>query len=159
MIDHVWSILCSRAIIDLRTNNISLIDIVEEIMVPVPPTYITERKPLPLALAITVVSLWRRELDDQPTKGRGRVRLLMPHQNEAKQISVYEIDLSEKLRTRAYGDIPGIPFMGPGTYRFIIQLQNEREDEWKEVASIPLRVTMQAAKEPTPLDTGKDIVP
>jgi hypothetical protein len=149
MIEHIWSVLCAHSIIDRETNNVSLIEVVEEVTVqaPIPPG--PEGKPPLLTITPTIVTLWRREPEDQPTKGRGRMLILAPYQNKPKQISVYEIDLSEKLRLRLYGTLPGIPFRGPGTYRFVIQLQDEGEQEWKEVTSIPLRIVMRAAETPS----------
>jgi hypothetical protein len=140
MIEHVWSVLCSRAILDRDTNSVSLIDIVEEITIQGPVLPSEEGGTSAFTITMALVSLWRRDPEDQPTKGQARVLLFAPNGEPLKEFSVYSIDLSEKLRMRAFGNIPVFPFRGPGSYHFSIQLQDEREEEWKEVASIPLRL-------------------
>jgi hypothetical protein len=161
MIVHNFSVLCSRKIIDHETNSISLIDIVEEFTIqsPLPPMPEGQGSALILPTPLNLFTLWTREPDDRPTKGQGRVCLLTPHQDAPKQISVYEIDLSDKLRMRAYGTIPGIPFRGPGTYRFIVQLRDEGEEEWKDVALAPLRIVTQATEKNVLPEAEKETPP
>lgn len=52
------------------------------------------------------------------------------------------IDLSkfERLRSRALFE--GLSYKGEGVYRFLIHYQNEDGEDWKLVATIPLKVML-----------------
>jgi transcriptional regulator with XRE-family HTH domain len=55
----------------------------------------------------------------------------------------FKVPSFEEDRFEVKMKIPGVPFRGPGTYRFVVQLQDEGETEWKTVASVPLKIIMQ----------------
>ena len=38
MIEHIWSVLCSRSVIDSETNNVSIQDVIEHIIINAEPT-------------------------------------------------------------------------------------------------------------------------
>lgn len=156
MIGHVWSVLCLRSIIDRRTNNISLIDVIEEVTVQGSVPHEPEGKTPALPLTLTLVSLWGREPEDQPAKGEVRISLLTPNHKELKDLSVHTLDLSEKLRMRMFNNSPFLPFYGPGTYRFRVQVKEEGETEWKEVASVPLNVKVEEVQEAASPETEKN---
>jgi len=156
MIEHVWSVLCQRAILDRNTSSVSLIDIIEEFQIqdPVPP--IEEGKTLTLSIPITLISLWNRNPEDLPIIAQARVLLSVPTREVVKEISTYSVDLSEKLRLRAFINIPVLQFWGSGIYRFVIQLQDGEKENWKEVASVPLKIVMQPAQEIALPETSKN---
>jgi hypothetical protein len=68
MIDHVWTILCSRAVIDRDTNNMSLLEVIEQLTLgdASPPVEGEGLAPIQLEL----VTLWtRREMMNQRAGG------------------------------------------------------------------------------------------
>ena len=135
--DHVWTVLCSHTIIDQTTNNISLMGVVESIQASgVPPA--GARAAVPFNGEI--VTLWSRT---DPQKGeRRRYRVTCETSSEILLDNVADVDLTEYVRTRLRAKIDILPVPEPGTYYFRIYLRTEADDDWLEVAKIPLEVQL-----------------
>lgn len=134
MIEHIWTVLCSRAIVDRRSNNVSLIHVVDQFTLEVPKEA-PERVVVPVEL--TVASLWRREDDEAPVASDGRLYIQFPN-GERIQAQEFEIDLSEHSRTRNFVEMNGLPVQRSGVYRFVVE--RERDGEWIEISRTPLQV-------------------
>jgi len=137
MIDHVWTLICTRAIIDRDTNNLSAFNIIEQIQIRGEPT---PDGVVPIGLE--VVSLWMRSDFNVPCRGRWRLSFLSPSGIQIKTVDG-ELDLSKYERVRARRFFMGLPMSEPGRYRFVLELQNEGKEDWQQVASIPLKVVFQ----------------
>jgi hypothetical protein len=134
MIDHVWTVVCSRAVIDRESNNVSLQNIIEQITIggePMPDAMV----PIPLE----VMTLWVRANTDIPSRARTRLTFLSPSDTVLGSAES-EVDLSEYERYRVRMHFQGLPVTEPGRYTFHMELQNEGESEWHQVAAIPLRI-------------------
>ena len=53
MIHHVWTVLCSRALIDRDSNNISIHNVLEQLNIAAPP-----QPDLALNIHFEILSLW-----------------------------------------------------------------------------------------------------
>ncbi len=136
MIEHIWSILCSRSVIDYETNNVSIQDVVEQITIngePVDNGFL----PFPFEL----ITLWGRKDNHETAKGIEKVTFITPS-GKTDVISEAEIDLINVERHRQRVKFPGIPISEAGKYYFKVELKNGSND-WKEVAAIPLVVVFQ----------------
>ena len=138
MIDHWWTILCSRAVVDQRSNNVSLQNILEQI---------TIRGELPTDAAIPaipmmceLVTLWARQPADTPTQGRARITYLAPSGEELHAAEV-PIDLSETQRYRTQLTMQGLRIAGPGVHTFRVELQDN--GNWREVSAVPLEIIVE----------------
>ena len=133
MIRHIWSVLCSRSVIDTTSNNISLLEVVEKI------TFVG---PGGIGFAPTqleLVSLWSRSDFAAPERGRGRVTVMSQAGVTLHPSTVFDIDLNTYLRVRSRLQIGGLPVIADARfYEFRIEL--EREGVWGEVGSIPLEL-------------------
>jgi hypothetical protein len=137
MIEHIWSVLCSRAVIDVETNNVSIQDVIEQITVnsaPVADGFL----PFPLE----IVTLWNRKEITNQIEAIERVQFITPS-GKATVISEGKIDLTQAERFRHRVKLPGLPLSESGRYYFKVESKTG-DDSWKEVASIPLSVTFQA---------------
>ena len=133
--DHVWTVLCSHTIVDQTTNNISLMGVVESIQASGAPTG-DARAAVPFNGEI--VTLWSRS---DPHKGeRRRYRVKCESPNEILLDTVADVDLIEHVRRRMRAKIDILPVPEPGPYYFRIYLRTEADDDWDEVAKIPLEV-------------------
>src|SRR5262245_37037561 len=139
MIQHLWSILCRRCIIDSRTQNVSLIDVVEGIEAKGPEP--AGGKETLVQVGSDFVTLWRRETIDRPVSGVGRVRFLRPDGSQAGETVEYTIDLTTRQRFRITTVVPILPVRSPGHW-FVIELQNG--ENWVEVGRVPIEVAFQA---------------
>ena len=146
MIKHAWSVACTSRIFNRETNNLTLIECLESITVRGTPESEEERRAIPLTVAI--VSLWTRPVD-QPTQGTARISFLNPT-DEVLGTHEYTINLVQFPRLRGTANLVGLAFQGPGIYHFRVEVQEEGEGTWKEVALLPLEIEFQATEQQTP---------
>jgi hypothetical protein len=73
MIDHVWTVLCSRAVVDRDSNNASLENVIERVTIEGQPP-----SDAALPLPLDVMTLWTRTAPDQPCRGHMRLDCLFP---------------------------------------------------------------------------------
>lgn len=132
--EHVWTVICRESIVDSRSNNISLVHILEQINFSAPQDELVEG----LSYQLDIVSLWVRSDFDTPEEAESRVLFVSP-QNEELARTESTIDLTEYKRLRAFGRFLGIPFRGDGVYKFVVEIQTH-DKLWKSVATIPLEI-------------------
>jgi hypothetical protein len=135
MIHHVWTVLCSHAVIDQGSNKVSLLDVVEQLNI--------RDKPSPdggILTSLDLMTLWARADLDRPAQGRGRVTFLSPSGEVNGGPFEYNIDLSQHGRNRSQGRFQALHISGSGRHIFRVELQNEGETEWRQVADIPLEI-------------------
>ena len=140
----VWAILCENTIIDQRSNNVSLIEVIDELTIPAPaPEPMTETKGEPRKFFdADLVVLWARSKLDLPEKAQMRSKIVAPNGGEARS-GESEVDLTENIRLRSIGRIAGLPpFTQAGEYRIKIEAK-ESDSEWQEVFELPLWVSVQ----------------
>jgi hypothetical protein len=139
MIEHVWSVLCERAITDSVRKTISLIDLLDHFSVHGPPP--TEEVHGIIPSSFELVTLWRRSDDSPAEKSTARVSLTGPQGRELRTFT-YDIDLTVNKRTRAQGHMPNLPMVGSGRYDFRVEIHRPTADRWETVARIPLDVIL-----------------
>ncbi len=143
MVNHVWSVLCQKSILDRDSNNISLIDVLEQLGIPSSTIPSAEGGRMVLPLNVELVTLWERADYEHPVRGRARITLHDPTGTPIGPPNEYDVDLTAHTRTRARTHLSGLPFVGAGRYLFSIEVQSEGETAWRSAASVPLQVTIQ----------------
>ena len=140
---------------DQDTNNVSLIDIAEEIA-------ISTKRPIPsdkwsgIPVEMTLVSLFTRSDYAAPERCHLRIELVAPDGktfNDA-EIPLIEIDLDTHVRARTMVKLPAIPHRGVGVHNFVLYMELGNK-AWRKVATIPVNIrhvapTEIAAEEPPP---------
>jgi hypothetical protein len=135
MIDHVWTVVCSHSVTDRDTNNVSIFNVIEQISI------IGEPKPQGVApVRFEIVTLWARSDDDKPARGRSRITFMSPSQKKSMLGEERDVDLSKYERLRARRFVQGLPVKEPGRHVIRVELQNEGENRWHKVASVPLKI-------------------
>ena len=134
MIEHVWTVVCSKAVIDRETNSVSIQNVLEELQIKGEPKS-DGLVPMP----VDVISLWSRSDDNEPYEGLLRMTYVSP---SGKILITTEgrINLLENERSRTVIHSQGIPIGEAGRFRFNIEHRHEAEIEWQRVASIPFTV-------------------
>jgi hypothetical protein len=135
MIDHVWTVVCSHAVIDRDSNSVSLLDVVEQLNI--------REEPSPegsVILPLDIVTLWVRADFDVPTRGRGRVTFFSPSGAVNDGPFEFDIDLSEHRRNRSRGRLQTLHVGESGRHTFLVELQDKDDNEWHEVAAVPLEI-------------------
>ncbi len=140
MIDHVWTVVCASSVIDQDSNQVSIQNVIDQINIA------DEPKPeAVVAMPFEVVTLWARSDFNEPSRGCARLSLLSPTAEVFKTVES-KVDLSKFERLRDRRRFPGFRVKEPGRYTFRLELQNEGEDTWREVASIPIKVVFRKEK-------------
>jgi hypothetical protein len=139
MIQHIWTIPCRLSTTDRETNNVSLIEVLEEVTIPAMPPRQAVMGFVPAIF--DVVTLWSRGNDDEPAAGFGRMRLVSPTGDTILE-QPYAIDLRENRRIRSVGRILGFPAQDSGRYHFRVERRTNEADPWEEVVSIPIWVNI-----------------
>ena len=149
MIQNIWSVLCSKNITDVQSNNASLIDIPEEVSIFVSSE---EQVPINVLVNLELVTYWERGDSETPEQGRFRVCLKFPgeHPTDFPNSQEATIDLTNNLRARVAMRIQALPVFQSGIHRFNVEV--EVEDKWHQVASVPLLIN-KFQREEVPQDT------
>ena len=149
MIDHIWTVVCSRAVIDRDSNSVSLENVIEQLNI--------RDKPRPegqLPISLQIATLWARSDLNVSARGTGRMTLMAPS-GQAFGPFEFDVDLSEARRHRTRGTFHELPLPEPGRYVFRIELRENSEEEWHQVAAIPLEVIFTAPEaEPTEAESA-----
>ena len=148
MIEHVWTVLCARSIVDQSSNNISLLDVIEQINVQAPPLQVGQEGLLPIHGEL--VTLWTRSVDNQPCRADARIRVISPSGTTAHEKD-YSVDLMVSERVRTKINIPVLSVRELGRHHFSVLLRNENDTEWHLVATVPFVITLVSAERTAPL--------
>jgi hypothetical protein len=132
MIRHVWSVLCRNASIDVQTNNVCLLNTIEEFNIPFIPS-----KERPFIFVGELVSLWVRENEDIPNTGEMRVSFVVSGQPKIVPPITLDVDLSQTTFHRTRITITSIPILSYGRFEFQVEFRMTGENDWKQVACLP----------------------
>jgi hypothetical protein len=138
VIDHVWTVVCSNAVIDEESKNVSLHSVIEQLRIM--------SSPIPngrLPLRLDIVTLWALSDFDVPAQGEGRVTFLSPSGKAMIEPYRYPIDLRQHRRHRQRGHMEMLPVEESGRHTFRVDLRLENETEWRTVAAVPLEVSFE----------------
>lgn len=147
MIEHIWTVLCSLVITSRETNNVSLIDVTEELRLELGTEggkKSTDQSVIPLPFRLVLASLWSRIEDKKPTVGTGKDILLTPSGRILGE-QEFRIDLSNGTRMRTMRrliNLP-IPVEESGKYRFRTELLDDETKTWKPVSNIPVIISIK----------------
>ncbi|MBW8876040.1 MAG: hypothetical protein JF614_13820 [Acidobacteria bacterium] len=149
--EHVWTLFCKRAIIDRESNQVSLIDAIETVLIDVSPTEAAAvanpgEKGTAIELEATLFSFWVRSRPDVPEMGAYRVSLVAADGSLVLPVNEKEmtarIDLTEKQRVRTQIKMTVLPFRGVGRYTFQME-QGQGDGQWEVVARVPYELTFE----------------
>lgn len=137
MIQHVWSVLCQSASIDVQTNSVSLLNTLENLVIFGEPS-----KEMPFILSCEIVSLWVREKEDEPASGQLQVYFVAPDGRDP-QSAVLDIDLTKTTYHRTRLTIGALPLFSTGRFEFCIDFRLVGEEDWRPAARLPFLLTSQ----------------
>ena len=137
MIEHVWTVFCSQSVIDIDSKNISLHNVLVQVTISDEPTPTGV-----LPSMFELVTLWARADFDVPCWGCGRWIFVSPSGPVGDPVE-YDIDLSNYRRHRQRSRFTHLPLREPGRHVFRVELQNEGDTTWHQVAAIPLEVVFE----------------
>lgn len=143
-----WTVFCRTAPIDRDSNNISLIEVIEQLAA------VTTEKSGEGVLAIQamLVSLWYRADDNVPAVGNARVRLEHPDGKQRGEPVNFEVNLRDHKRVRTRLSFGGLTFSGvAGQHFFVVECDDA--GKWVEVARVPIEIGLETPAKFTTTDS------
>lgn len=148
MARHVWSLLCSRSVVDGQTNLLSIFDVVEEVQAAVV-TPAGTPAPESVPINFNLVSLWERSIPEVPEENETcQVRIISPTGKELGRTEQVFSMIGPHSRSRVTIAIRGLPAKENGRYE--VQVFERSGARWKKVAAIPLIVTVTHSEQAGP---------
>ncbi len=139
--------MCESALIDLDSNNVSLINVVEQAALGLPANVkIGDIIRLPVELVL--VTLWARDDPSIPEKGKQRLRILGQDREPAPQQPEddFEINLESHVRNRLRTSVQDLPWLGKGICYFVSEaLEGEK---WMPKVEYPLQINVIEPEKP-----------
>ena len=139
MARHIWSVLCYKSLNDRVSNQISLIDVLENLTIHLEPPATGEVINIPQRMEL-ITFLSRSDLG-VAEKGLLRVVFESPEGRRSEpQILPFSLETDGKARVIIAMD--QIPVSAPGVYCFCVEFRSddELEGEWVEWTKIPLEI-------------------
>ncbi|MBU0578764.1 hypothetical protein KKE34_05110 [Patescibacteria group bacterium] len=137
MINHIWTVLCRESVIDNQTNNVSLLNVLEQLEINIAAgVNFSKDKDLVVPISFELVSLWSR--DDTKKKAIDEINIsIIGHDGQKIKTLSKKIEIPKgKKRLRSRFRISGFPVKKSGIYYFVLKINNFK----KEIAKIPLEV-------------------
>lgn len=112
-------IVCEACIVDVRTNNVSLINVLEEVAAVSFPTAIGK---------LAVVALFEKDASE-PNNPPVVLHVWINDQQITELPMV--ADFQDRSRSRMIAELQGMPIIGPGQIRFSITHEGSEMGSWK----------------------------
>jgi hypothetical protein len=142
----VWAVFCQTAIVDRATNNVSVINQLDTLSMQRPPQSVgvvaknaAGRKVRTLAaFPCTVVTVWERDKPTISESSELAVDFLGPKREPVGTFRA-SVDLRKTRRARLMANVPGIPLVGEGTYRFVLKCRHGVK--WRRVGELTFQLS------------------
>jgi hypothetical protein len=135
---NIWSILCSRSLIDQRTNGLSLIDCVDELTVTFSKLEEMSAVNKNIPVILEVVSLWHDEAKESERILTYIIEITDPQGQKVGEFKNEAKFVVGSTRLRAITGINGLRLTSEGKYFFRVLLQEG--EELKLISEIPIDV-------------------
>jgi hypothetical protein len=137
----VWTVLCGRATIDSQTNNLSLIDVIEEFTVQVDPSVkLPFANPVLVPISLVLVSMFERSNPAQGEKILCRAIFVRPTGAQYPATN-FDVDMSQHARARFLLNINGIPVVEPGMHYFEVEME-VTPSQFHKTAKLPVEIKL-----------------
>lgn len=142
MAKFVLGVLCQNAVVDKFTNNLTIINQIDQLNIPpfvpnAPKRRRAQEGPPVINLPLMFVGVWER--DDLRISEFEHCRgTLIGPQRQRLATFEFDINLKNTLRSRFIGNIGALAFVGSGVYRLTLHLRRGRS--WKKTGEVSLHV-------------------
>ncbi|MFA5954262.1 MAG: hypothetical protein WC817_01855 [Patescibacteria group bacterium] len=143
---HIWSVLAKKIIVDASSNNVSIMETLEEIRITYsgepnedPSSHLAEQKKIQLIpLHFELVNLWYKEKTNQEELADVKIEIISP---SGSVIGRKDTNLTipkqfKRFRQTILSD--AIPFTISGEYYIKVLIREDGQKKYREVSSIPL---------------------
>jgi hypothetical protein len=133
----LWVVFCERTVIDSGTNNVSLINLIEELHPARPtPEQLKEAgdRTVYAGFQCALASGWTRSKATKPEQAQIMLRLFDPKGQQCLELQ-QPLNLRDNPRARVVANSPGVPIVVEGLYVWRVYVRQSRR--WQEVGSVP----------------------
>jgi len=136
MINHIWSVLCRESIIDIDSNTISLINVVEELIVDLKPDVkLPMGEKLNINVNYEVVSMWSRDSFDDRAIGL-KIELINPDKSVVNEFTHKAVFPEKTIRLRTRIKVQGLTVTVAGVYYIQVLYRHSDSEKFKTVARL-----------------------
>lgn len=136
-----FALLCSRAIVDKETSQLSIIDVVEGVTIKAPAEAIKDTSTVyPLQIPLLLVLDVSRSQADVPETVQMRVRALAPNGTDFGGGEL-ALELQGAVRGRGFMTVSNLPVSSEGTYIFDVKTLSS-DGNWSTAAEVSFSVTI-----------------
>jgi hypothetical protein len=136
MIEHAWSLICTKCVTDPDSKNVTLVEVVEQLN-GAPGTVF----PVMAPFQTDFVSTWYRSDPTQGARATGRITVHNPDGTD-REATQFAIDLTAFYRAHVVIRSAGIGLMATGVYFFVVDFRLDGQQAWQTVARIPFTVAL-----------------
>jgi hypothetical protein len=141
----LWALLSENSIINGRTNNLSLVEVIEELTIPAqPPQGADVTGEVPSTHLNSWLSvLFARSDPQMGEEGRSQVSMVSPSGREAQLLDI-NVDLTQYPRSRSVIRLISfpLPLSEEGEYAFKVEIISDH-GTWEEAFEVPLQINIQ----------------
>jgi hypothetical protein len=141
-IKYLRAILCVKSIVEAGSNNISLIELIEEITIGLKEP-LTKNKPLGLPLGFELVSFWTKDKDANDSQIDLKLEAIDPKGKVLNSHNGIFTFPKDKQSMRFIFKIAGFNVTESGVYIFRLSYKEHGETVYKIVEKTPLILTLQ----------------
>lgn len=146
-IKHIWSVVCEKSIINQDDNNISIINVLEEIN-----STITSKDQDPLKsqkinlpFDFEVINYWIKNVNKE-VEFEIKTAIFDPTNNELSSVVNKTVFPSDKNKLRSRLKIHGLSVTKNGEYEIKISFKTKSDKDFKLIAELPFQVKVTIDK-------------
>lgn len=131
----VLSLFCQQVVVDQSTNNLSVINQYDELLSAPPPASLgmDKTKTVVAPLQCALLTIWERSKPEIAESSSMVVQLFSPAGKKVAEFS-FHLDMRKFKRVRSIGNLPGLPVVGEGVYKFVIRARHGTK--WKRAGVV-----------------------
>lgn len=141
---HIWSILCEKSVVDSQRNTISLIDVLEQVNLNMPPEGISGvgEKGVNVLMPFELVSFWVKDEGNEAKDEEALITIEIYDPNSKRLNSVEQtIKIpAEYQRIRSRSHFNGLSVFESGVYQIRVKIRGGQESKPRTVAELPLDI-------------------
>jgi len=153
-IQHMWSLICERAVVDSTSNNVSLTNVLEEVqIVPSPEIEFgvgeKDKKLIVIPMVFNLVSTVKK-LTASEYNGEFQISVVDPD-DKVLQVNANAFKIpAYNTRFRTIASIQGFPVTVPGEYKFLIKAKENTQKEFTKLGEVlfEVKIALPVASKP-----------
>ena len=143
MMQHLWSVLSKKSIIDSSSNSISILEVVDAFKIDITvPKNLDEIKNISVPLEFELTSLWYRESSEGEYSFDFKIELQDPSNKKISKFENVLVFPNGKKRLRSQLKIQGLPINDSGVYKFLISFKDKKMKAFQNALELPIDIIL-----------------